>query len=545
MYMKKALEMAIALTLALIMLAGCGSSAAPVATAAPTQEPAAVQPAATAQPAAPAATEEPAPAPAEPVKLSIALPLHVSDTATMDGKIMKTLMEKTNTDLTIDMWPADGAAERRNTMLADIKNLPDLFDLTAEQAFIYSAEGILEPLDELIDQYAPNIKKFMTAENTAPLRSPTDGKIYFVPQYDTINETCDITFTYRKDILDAMGEKEPTTLDEWHELFKKVKAAYPDLIILSERFPNVAYFTHSAFDMGRFMFGDFMYGMIGSEIDKGQSVFLPTTSQWKDMLTFYSELYAEGLLDPAYMTHDSTQWWNEKIAGGKVFACWTMNQGRAQSANDLAHEAGLNEVQWIVAETTKNYKTGERVVYKVANPWNSVGLALNAKISEEKKIAAIKFLDYNFTEESALMYYYGFEGEDYTLENGKPKRTQAFADNEAKRKKEGWLYGMPAWKPLDMYADLSQPAIADHYAKNGNNFISMPLISPVGDNVERLNSIMSELQPFTQTARDEFITGRRSFDDWDSYVAECEALGSAEGNGYVQEWLDAYYANIR
>jgi putative aldouronate transport system substrate-binding protein len=213
-------------------------------------------------------------------------------------------------------------------------------------------------------------------------------------------------------------------------------------------------------------------------------------------------------------------------------------------ANDLAAEAGFTNIEWKVADTCQNYTTGEGVVYKVANPWGPEGLALNADADEETKIAAIKFLDYNFTDECAMMYYYGFEGEDYKIIDGEPVRLESFADSEITRKKAGWLYSMSAYAPIEMYSDLSQPAVADHFAKNADDVVPMPIIAMVGDNVERLNSIMAELMPFTQTARDEFVTGDRSFDEWDDYVAECEALGSDEGNGYVQEWMDAYYAGL-
>jgi putative aldouronate transport system substrate-binding protein len=213
-------------------------------------------------------------------------------------------------------------------------------------------------------------------------------------------------------------------------------------------------------------------------------------------------------------------------------------------ANDLAAEAGMSNIVWKVADTCQNYVTGEGVVYKVANPWGAEGLAFNANIDEATKIAAIKFLDYNFSDECALLYYYGIEGEDYNMENGVPVRTQSFSDSETTRKKAGWLYSMSAYAPIEMYSDLSQPAIAEHWENNAKDFVPMPIIAMVGDNVERLNGIMAELMPFTQTARDEFVTGNRSFDEWDAYVAECEALGSEEGNGYVQEWMDAYYAGL-
>lgn len=545
MKLRKTITKSFAMLLAILMLvslAACGT-----ADPAPAQDdpPAAAdtEPPAAADPGADTAADTDVPA--GPVELTIAMPLHADDTATMDGKIMQKLMADTNTNLVFDWWPADGVAERRNTMLADINNLPDMFHITAEQATIYGSEGILEPLDDLIAQYAPNIAALLTEENSVPLRNPADGKIYYLPKYNTINQINESTFTYRKDILDAMGEEEPNTIDEWYELFVKVKEQYPDMIVLTERNANVAFNSHPAFDMGRFMIGDFLFGMLPSEIDQRQSVFLPTSQQWKDMLMFYNKLYNEGILDPAYLTHNDDTWWFEKVAGGQAFACWTMNQGRAQQATDLAHEAGLTDVEWRVAQLTENYNTGVRELYKVANPWEIDGFALNANMSEEEKIAAIKFLDYNFSPEGTLLFYYGIEGEDYNLVDGEPVRTTDFNESNLMRRREGWLYSMIAYAPLEMYSDLSQPIIADHFARNTSDMvIALPVFTPSGDHVEDLNLLMANLQPFTQTARDEFVTGRRSFDEWDAYVAECEAMGSEEANGYVQEWLDAYYAGL-
>ena len=83
------------------------------------------------------------------------------------------------------MIPSDGAKEKRQISLAS-GDYPDAYMLTAyidqfSQADVlkYGKQGVLLPLNDLIDQYAPNIKAAMEndpdfkAFNTAP-----DGNIY-------------------------------------------------------------------------------------------------------------------------------------------------------------------------------------------------------------------------------------------------------------------------------------------------------------------------------------------------------------------------------
>jgi putative aldouronate transport system substrate-binding protein len=334
-----------------------------------------------------------------------------------------------------------------------------------------------------------------------------------------------------------MGEKEPTTMDEWYQLFKKVKARYPDMVVLCERSRGVDVFTHLAFDMGKI---EGYYGIIGSDFDKHQITYLPITTEWRDMLMYYNKLYTEGLLDPEYLTIQYNDWWEGKLGGGRAFACWTQNFNRADEASMLAHDAGLANVQWTVAETVKNFKTGERVQYKTGNPWQDSGWALNAK--SKVKEAAIRFADYFFSDEYVIAHTYGDqEGVTYRMRDG--KYSNLLPELEINKIMGGdGFFDFPAKFEIQYPYDTNppMPATITHFEKNFKYVKIIPTVVPAG-NIDRLTSISTDLETFADTAMDEFITGRRSFSTWDRYVQEVKALGSDEGVGIVQSWYDSYW----
>jgi putative aldouronate transport system substrate-binding protein len=84
------------------------------------------------------------------------------------------------------------------------------------------------------------------------------------------------------------------------------------------------------------------------------------------------------------------------------------------------------------------------------------------------------------------------------------------------------------------------PATIEHFEKNFQYVKSIPTINKTGD-MERYVSLTTDLTAFIETARDEFITGKRSFNDWNRYVQEVKALGSDEAVKYVQNWYDDYW----
>ena len=76
--------------------------------------------------------------------------------------------------------------EKKNLLLAANKDLPDgffgKFSLSSSDLVVYGSQGILIPLNDLIDQYAPNIKALLERRpDIKSMITAPDGNIYSTP----------------------------------------------------------------------------------------------------------------------------------------------------------------------------------------------------------------------------------------------------------------------------------------------------------------------------------------------------------------------------
>ena len=137
--------------------------------------------------------------------------------------------EMTNIHMDFQEVPADGFAENKQLVFAS-NELPDVFlraAITANEISTYGVgSGQLMALDDLIEEYAPNISGiFEEYPNVRQACTASDGHIYTLP-------TVDISATGKMDFkqwintkwLDEMGMEIPTTLEE----FKEVLIAFRD-----------------------------------------------------------------------------------------------------------------------------------------------------------------------------------------------------------------------------------------------------------------------------------------------------------------------------
>ena len=93
-------------------------------------------------------------------------------------------------------------------------------------------DGLLE-IGDLIDEYGPNIKEAITTLWPAVT---FDGEIYAIPSTAAQPDSLRYSLVARQDLLDKIGytrDKLPTKLDDFTEMLRAIKAAYPDMIPLT------------------------------------------------------------------------------------------------------------------------------------------------------------------------------------------------------------------------------------------------------------------------------------------------------------------------
>ena len=157
------------------------------------------------------------------ITLKVAVTDHATISTWEENAFVKWLEEVTNVDLTFELIPYEGRAEKLGLIL-NSGNYPDVFLSCGMTSAMISRFGVDEkmflPLNDLIEEHGTFTKKmFAEFPGTEGLISQLDGNIYSLP---VVNECFHCTaprkFWINQAWLDNLGLKMPTTLDELYEV---------------------------------------------------------------------------------------------------------------------------------------------------------------------------------------------------------------------------------------------------------------------------------------------------------------------------------------
>ena len=331
-----------------------------------------------------------------------------------DNDIFKFFEEKTNVKMEFQPVPAANYKEKFN-IVVNSNSLPDIFWPEKNNANIYGPKGLFLKLNDLIDKNAPNIKKFMTAD-TKKYVMAQDAGIYFIPSFNPDPaESVQYAWHYRRDILNKLNLKEPTTIDEWYTVLKKVKEAYPDMIPLTTRKDD---WRFDAIAYSFYVRNNIIYN---AKTDKFE--YSPITDNMKSAMEYFSKLYKEGLLDKEYFTLTRKEL-DQRITTGKVFAFagewYTVG---CEQLKALKKE-GKEPLDLVVAVPPKT-PFGEPVGMsgsKIDTQWT---VAFSTKIKNPE--IAIKYMDYiGFTAEGVATLEYGVKDKHWVMESYGPDYTEDY-----------------------------------------------------------------------------------------------------------------------
>lgn len=247
----------------------------------------------------------------ENIQLSIMVKKGANQSAWQDLWISKHLGEKLGG--TIVATEVDDASwnEKKNLAFA-AGELPDFFmtngALTSNDVMNYGQQGQLIPLNDLIDAYAPNIKKFLDA-NPEVKKSITDpdGKIYALPGVNPVKREASIgRYWINKPWLDNLGLEMPTTLDEFYTVLKAFKEKDPNGNGKADEIPASGSVSNPISMIVLSALGLTESSANGISLDKSDTkvIYAPEQPEYKEYLIFMNKLFKEGLIDPEYFTQN-------------------------------------------------------------------------------------------------------------------------------------------------------------------------------------------------------------------------------------------------
>ncbi len=353
-----------------------------------------------------------------------------------------------------------GELEQKVGIMIASGDFPDVVNgRNFHQKFIDA--GVTIPLEDLIDQYGPNIKKLYG--DNLNLLYKDDGHIHFLPAFVPAGKisrtTPDQGFFIQKRVLKEFGYPKITTVDEYFDLIRRYAAKYPEVKGRSTvGFTSLFYSwrNYTVMNMPGVVTGHPNDGSGNVDLVNGKwtvSMFYDTPEA-KLIYSKYNEMYKDGLFDPESFVADYDQY-QAKLTSGRVLGFFDQGWSVNDVQNLLKEE---NEDYWYVCiPAVLDGYTEEYNGPAALQTDQGVSISVSCK----DPVAVIKYFDFLCREETQKIIGWGFEGTDYLVDDQglfyrNAEMRARFADPDYNKKVQGayyFNYMMPGMGSTSSFAD--------------------------------------------------------------------------------------------
>ena len=453
--MKRTLSILLALTMLLALMTACGSVApAPSGETAQVEE-ASSAPAEEAQAQAPAEAEAAAPAEAEeaasaeepaepeiparePVEYPICDPdeieFSIFTSAGGMGVSIETLdqfpafliaHEKTGVKTTYQLAAPEATEVKINLMIAsgDYSTFftgLDMYYTSGRSAAI--ADGVVVDLAPYLDECAPDYMNLVDANpGMLKLISTDDGEIPFVAPKAADNYS---GLSIRKDWMDALNLEIPETYDQLTEVLEAFKNTYAcsDAMLLSSKLCGDHGFLCAGYGM------NMLRGNVGSlafEAPDGKVELFVQSEGFVDYMKMLADWKAKGLIENYYQVAPFNA---NNYIGADACGVWVSGNSVFGDSWIASYYNGQYDFEAIpIPDVTRT--PGEAVEIGGLETTIDGEHAWSVTTSCEDVEAAVKWLNWWYTEEGSMAANFGNEGEHYTMVDGTPVFTDTILND--------------------------------------------------------------------------------------------------------------------
>ncbi|AEE95666.1 ABC transporter substrate-binding protein [Mahella australiensis] len=316
-----------------------------------------------------------------------------------------------------------GSDERtKASFMVATKDYPDLIAPHNEYATFRAADALV-PLDDYIDKYGQNIKRIYSEQELNMLRDPVDGHIYYLTPYRKNSRLLypSSGFYLPIAVLRGLGWPKITSFDQYFEIIKNYVRANP--VYNSE--PTIGFTAltdnwriYTLFNAPNYLAGNPNTG--GVWVDENYEAHSFMLSDWA--YKYYkklNEFWNEGLLDKDMFTQNYDAY-KAKIASGRVIGFYDERWQIEDAIDVLEKQSVFDRVPIAMPVVFDGVDNEAYNGISVMGTGAGVCITRNCKDPE----TAFKFIDKMASEEVLKVVYWGFEGVDYTVQNGKFNLTE-------------------------------------------------------------------------------------------------------------------------
>ncbi|HEY8362189.1 MAG TPA: hypothetical protein VIK77_04825 [Tissierellaceae bacterium] len=452
-----------------------------------------------------------------------------------------------------------GWGEQKSVLLAS-GDVPDLFvGWAINDADFSQYPGLFQPLNELIEKFAPNVQKmFADHPELKQLSTHLDGNIYGLPRYQRFWPRNMIRQMINKEWLDKLNLEVPTTWDELYNVLKAFKTRDPNGNGQADEIPMDWAPGTGSFNATVMLSG---YGIVaafgdgtGWYVEDGKVKNYFVDERYKELVQFLHKCYKEGLVNPEVFTQDYTKYQalgrgtDEVPLVGFTFGWEPYDRVGAKWAP-----------QYITIPPLKPYADYDGPVYW---DYNYYGLNYGANhivmtTKCENKEAAMRFMDQFYDPINGMQVLFGALGEciadngdgtykvlppqDPQMDPGTWKWTNTLAD-------AGPMYISDSLN-LTLGSDMQALAEYDKVYKPYLDAIDVdndvwpgPFIKLSQEDNSEMSLLWADLSNLINSHYAKWITEGGVEAEWDSYIKEMNNAGLPRAIEIMQKYYDEYKA---
>ncbi|MCD5002535.1 ABC transporter substrate-binding protein [Enterococcus saccharolyticus] len=454
--------------------------------------------------------------------------------------IFQRLEEDTNVHIDWTNYNSD-FVERRNLDIAS-GELPDaIFNAGAGDYDLLSwaESGVVVPLEELIDEHMPNLKKiFDEYPEYRQLSTAPDGHIYSLPWIEELGEGKESIHTVNDmawinvDWLNKLGLEMPETTEELMAVLEAFKTQDPNGNGEADEIP-FSFINDGGNEDLKFLFAPFGEGDNDDHTivdNEGKVIFTADKEGYKEAIKYFHEMWKKGLIDQEAFEQD----WNTFVAKGKdhrygVYFSWDKANvsGMNESYDVLpvlagpdgrkhvtrTNGMGFSRDRFVITSANKNLELTAKWIDKMYEPLQSV--QNNWGTYGDENQANIFELD------GDMLKHLPLNGE---APGELRQKTEAAGPLAVLDSYYGTVTTMPddaKWR-LDLMHEHYLP-----YISNDNNF---PRVFFEKEETDRIARIETDMWDYIYRKRAEWITNGNIDAEWEEYLAELKRVG-------IDEWL--------
>ncbi|MDF2923475.1 MAG: family 1 extracellular solute-binding protein [Paenibacillaceae bacterium] len=341
--------------------------------------------------------------------------------------IQKNFGDPNNIKLEFVPVPRNQEVAKLNVLMAtgDAPDIVFAYDLNTVNNYVKS--GGLTDVGSLIDQYGPNLKKFLGTEVLS--YGLFTGKQYSIPAKRTLQYTQ--SSYIRKDWLDKLGLPVPTTTEQFYNAMKAFKEKDP-----GNTGGKVIPFGFSALGGSGINTPIVLASSFVEKLSEEDFYALSTTRPvlelmkpgFKNGVQFLNKMNHEGLIDSDFALDKDGKTFEKNVANGLVGAFTAVAAHPTLMGPGNLFDTLKKNVPGAAYVAMDPFTNSEGKHPK--NIYGPSGMHIMIPKASKRAVEAIKYLDWMSQQDVLFTLTNGIEGQHYTLENGYPK---AITTDEAKQ----------------------------------------------------------------------------------------------------------------